>query len=874
MVLLARQERATFQRGLVETTRALTLNVDRLLQASLNNLESMSSSPRLDGGDITGFCDLAARMLQSYEDWKMIILLDGAGNRLCTTIGQTGAAAPAALDRETLEAVIRTRRPALSNLFADKNIGTSISLFSPVVRAGEVKFIVAAVLPPNAFSGILLQQKLAPDWIGLVVDRNRSIVARVPSNEAFVGQPAVSLTPLGANPALEGLLEDVPRHDGVRSYVAYGRASWSGWTVALSVPTAIVDAPFYRSLWTAGGAGLVFLLVGLLLAVFLARRIAAPVRSLTAMADALGSHQKGPIPEPRPSGLTEVDVLTQHMLRSATALEIRSLERDRVEAELRRSEEFLQRQADLLDLTGEAIIGWELGGPMIYWNRGAEDLYGIARRDAVGKPSQELLTRLFSGVELDLGPMLNEHGEWTGELKHVAAAGPPLIIERHVRLVQERTGRHLVLESNRDITKRKQFIERITTEHAITVILAEANVLAEAMGRLLEAIGSGLGWAVGFFWKVNEEGTLIECVETWHEPSRDFCGCELNPPLRRGIGLPGRVWARKDSIWIADVRQQADWLRIATAEKDNLHGAFAFPVRLRDEVLGVIEFLSTEIREPDQDLLKMVESVGSEIGQFVERLRAEAALRRSEENLRNQAQELERQLLASGRLVAAGELTASMAHEFNNPLGIILGFAQGLLADMERTSPNYHPVEIIVEEAQRCSRIVQELLEFGRPKEAAFAPTDAKSVIDRTLDLISRRAAESKVMTTTSIAEGLPLIHADAQQVQQVLLNLCLNAIDAMPHGGELTIGAEATESELTITVADTGYGIEPEAMARIFQPFFTAKKRRGLGLGLPICARIVKAHGGTIAVESEPGKGSIFRIRLPVDRENIVDTL
>jgi signal transduction histidine kinase len=209
-----------------------------------------------------------------------------------------------------------------------------------------------------------------------------------------------------------------------------------------------------------------------------------------------------------------------------------------------------------------------------------------------------------------------------------------------------------------------------------------------------------------------------------------------------------------------------------------------------------------------------------------------------------------------------------MAHEFNNPLGIILGFAQALLDDMNASDPNYHHVEIIAEEGQRCERILKELLEFGRPKSADFILTDVNEVIVKTLDLVSSRAAKSNVETISEICTTLPQIHADAQQLQQVLLNLCLNAVDAMPRGGRLTVGAAANSADqLVITVTDTGYGIDAEALPKIFQPFFTAKKKRGLGLGLPICDRIIKAHGGQIDVKSELGVGTSFSIHLPLNQ-------
>ena len=316
-------------------------------------------------------------------------------------------------------------------------------------------------------------------------------------------------------------------------------------------------------------------------------------------------------------------------------------------------------------------------------------------------------------------------------------------------------------------------------------------------------------------------------------------------------------------MWIDDLSKAQKRLPLSSGA-DVLRTAFAFPIKIRSEILGVIELYDGVGREFDDGLKRMVHALGGEIGQFIERMRAEAALRQSEENLRTQAQELEEQLLASGRLVAVGELTASMAHEFNNPLGIILGFAQGLLAGMEPDDPHYNHVQIIVEEVNRCERLVQELLEFGRPKNADFAPTEVEQIIRKTVDLVQPHAGKNRVVTNVQIDGPLPRIHADAQQLQQVLLNLSLNAVDAMPKGGTLTIGATVgPDNHMTITVADTGIGIDTATLPRIFQPFFTSKKRRGLGLGLPICDRIVKSHGGTIKVISESGQGTTFIIDL-----------
>jgi PAS domain S-box-containing protein len=255
---------------------------------------------------------------------------------------------------------------------------------------------------------------------------------------------------------------------------------------------------------------------------------------------------------------------------------------------------------------------------------------------------------------------------------------------------------------------------------------------------------------------------------------------------------------------------------------------------------------------------------------ITQRKHSEKTLRESEEQLRKQAHELEQQLIASGRLVSLGEITASMAHEFNNPLGIIMGFTQELISETDPASSHYRSLKIIDEESRRCEKIIRDLLQFARPKSTDLCPTDVKQVLEKTLGLVANHLYKQKIESITRIEEHLPKIHGDPQELEQVMVNLYLNAIDAMPDGGRLTVaakptaGATETSQEVAIWVSDTGFGIAPEHLSKIFLPFFTAKKKRGLGLGLPICDRIIKNHGGRIKVQSQPGQGTTFEIYLP----------
>lgn len=260
---------------------------------------------------------------------------------------------------------------------------------------------------------------------------------------------------------------------------------------------------------------------------------------------------------------------------------------------------------------------------------------------------------------------------------------------------------------------------------------------------------------------------------------------------------------------------------------------------------------------------------------LTEKKKVEEILRGSEAKLRKQANELEQQLIASGRLVSIGVVTASMAHEFNNPLGIVMGFTQELLSECDPESRNYQALKIIDEETRRCQRIIQELLQFARPKDAAPCPTRVESIIDKTLNMVSNRLYKHKITAHARVANDLPLITVDPQQLEQVLVNLFLNAIDAMPNGGELSVEAGLDSSQkdpqVAISVVDNGTGIDKADIAKIFQPFFSARKGKGIGLGLSICRRIIQNHGGEITVKSELGKGASFTILLPLSYQRPV---
>lgn len=244
------------------------------------------------------------------------------------------------------------------------------------------------------------------------------------------------------------------------------------------------------------------------------------------------------------------------------------------------------------------------------------------------------------------------------------------------------------------------------------------------------------------------------------------------------------------------------------------------------------------------------------------------------EHYRELAQEREQQLIVSDRLVSLGELAASLAHELNNPLGIIQGFAQDLARELPPAAADYRPLKIIEDEARRCAQLVSDLLHFARPSQADLRRTDIAKIVRQSLRLSSVRLRKGKIKVVRTCPAHLPPVLADPQQLQQVLLNLFFNALEAMPDGGTLTVRGEldATpdrpemSTRIRLLVTDTGSGIQSQNLSKVFQPFFTTKVKGGMGLGLSICETIIHTHGGRIEVESDPGQGTTVWVYLPVE--------
>ncbi len=235
---------------------------------------------------------------------------------------------------------------------------------------------------------------------------------------------------------------------------------------------------------------------------------------------------------------------------------------------------------------------------------------------------------------------------------------------------------------------------------------------------------------------------------------------------------------------------------------------------------------------------------------------------------------LQKQLMHADRLATIGQLAAGVAHELNEPLSSILGFAQLLKRDPGMPEGARQDIQKIVTASLHAREIIKKLLLFARQTPTFKGPVDINSVVLGAIDLFKHQFEKEGIELVCVLSPELPVLVADTGQLTQVLVNLVVNAVQAMPDGGRLIVQTHVQNGHVVCTVEDTGVGMDAEVLDRLFVPFFTTKEvNQGTGLGLPVVHGIVTSHEGTIEVASALGKGTTFTIRLPIDpapdREN-----
>ena len=488
----------------------------------------------------------------------------------------------------------------------------------------------------------------------------------------------------------------------------------------------------------------------------------------------------------------------------------------RTRDERRRAEGALRERAQLLDLTHDTIFVRDMHDVITFWNRGAEELYGWKSEQAVGKVSHRLMQTIFPARLEEINAELLRTGRWEGELVHTKRDGTQVAVASRWALQRDEQGiPTAILETNNDITERKR--AEYLTGHVF-----------ESSPDSISIIG------------------------------RDYRFQRVNPVYERFWGMPAE---RMVGMHVADLVGRDVFEQRG---KPNLDRCFA------GEEVSFAEWFATPRGRKYRAISYSPLRPGSQ--------RVEAALMiardLTEYMLASEAlREAQMQLAHVNRVTTMGQLAASVAHEVNQPVAATVANADAGLRWLDARPPNLDEVrqslESIVKDGHRAGDVIDRIGALIKKVPPRNVQLDINEIVLEVIALTRSEVLRNGVSLQTQLANGLPLVQGDRIQLQQVILNLIVNAIEATSGASEgarellVSTGKDASNAVL-VAVRDLGPGLDPEGLGRLFDAFYTTKPG-GMGMGLSICRSIIEAHGGRIWATANVPQGAVFQFTLPV---------
>lgn len=486
----------------------------------------------------------------------------------------------------------------------------------------------------------------------------------------------------------------------------------------------------------------------------------------------------------------------------------------------------LREQAGLLDLTHDTVFVRDINDVIIYWNRGAEELYKWKKAEAVGKSSHQLMQTVFPMPLEEIMAELLRTNRWEGELVHTKKDGTRATVASRWSVRRDARGRPVAtLETNNDITERKQAEEALRRSDAY---LAEAQRLS---------LTGSFGWKISggeIFW--SEETFRVFGYDRTAKPSLDLILQRVHPTD------------------IAQVRQLID-----RVTRDGIDWEIEHQLLMPDGSVKSVHVVARAAK----DKLGGVEFVGA--------IMDVSAAKRAEQELR-QAQA---ELAHISRVTALGELAASIAHEVNQPITGVVANAEAALGWLRAEPPNLDRIREIlrqvVNDGMRAGDVIHRIRSLIKKAPPHKAWVDVNEAVLDVITLTRSELLRHGVSLETQLAKALPPVEGDRVQLQQVILNLILNAVESMSgidaKARQMRISTEREASNrVLVGVRDFGPGLHTESVGHLFEPFYTTKSN-GLGMGLAICRSIVEAHGGQIWAAANEPRGAVFQFYLPLER-------
>ncbi|MDB6025903.1 MAG: hypothetical protein JWM68_2126 [Verrucomicrobiales bacterium] len=527
--------------------------------------------------------------------------------------------------------------------------------------------------------------------------------------------------------------------------------------------------------------------------------------------------------------------LRQHELTEAAENLNAQLLREMTERQ--KMELLLSERARLLDLSNDAIIVRNFEGEIIYWNHGAEELYGWSREEAVGQVIHSLLQTQFPTDLKHITEELNRNGRWTGELKQTKRNGQHIIVLARKSLDRDARGNPAgVLESITDITERMR--------------VKEALRASEERYRTL-------------FNSIDEGFCVIDMIFDQHQKPVDYRFLEVNPSFEKQTGLPDAT-----GHCISELVPGFETLWFELYGKVALTGE---PVRLAAEAKAMgrwFDVFAFRLGGPESRKVAVL------INNITERMLTEESLRTSRAEISHHAEVLETQVV--DRTVKLGDsirslesLNYTMAHDLRAPIRAMMSFTAAMVEDVPLDDTGKMYAEKINRAAQRMDQLVTDLLAYGELSHIPF-PLRSLDLGTQVEACLKENAPRIEALQARiEVREPLPTVSASETPLQQILSNLLLNALKFSRPGvtPQVIIRAETRAGVVRLWVEDNGIGIEPQYQERIFgvfQRLHTTQEYPGTGVGLAIVKRAVERMGGRVGVESELGKGSRFWIELP----------